>query len=100
MVANRIQLQAVLKAREALRYSPAGVAILTVQLEHASSQREAGSDRKVEFELDAVFADRLALAADRLALGATLQLSGFLAPRRRQSRQLNLHVTEFELIEV
>jgi primosomal replication protein N len=35
-----------------------------------------------------------------LPMGVALQVEGFLAPRRRQSRQLVLHVNEFELIEV
>ncbi len=100
MSANRIELQAGLAAREALRYSPAGVPILPALLQHASSQLEAGAQRKVELEIAAVFAGRLAETADRIPLGAALQVCGFLAPKRRSSKQLVLHVTEFELIEV
>lgn len=98
--ANRVELQGRLAAREALRYSPAGVPILTATLQHESAQHEAGAQRKVEMELAAVFAGRLAELADRCALGGLLQVAGFLAPRRRSSKQLVLHVTEFEFIEV
>ena len=36
-----------------------------------------------------------AARADRLALGVQVVVTGFLAPRRRQSKSLVLHVTEF-----
>ncbi|HWS74492.1 MAG TPA: primosomal replication protein N [Quisquiliibacterium sp.] len=100
MTANRVELQGRLAAREALRFSPAGIPILSASLQHESGQQEAGSQRKVELEIAVVFAGRLAESADRIALGAGLQVRGFLAPRRRSSKQLVLHVTEFELIEV
>jgi primosomal replication protein N len=98
--ANRVELQAVLVERQSLRHSPAGIPILSCLLRHASVTAEAGGSRQVELEIAAVFAGRIAEQADRLALGADLKVAGFLAPKRRQSRQLLLHVTEFELIEV
>ena len=100
MPENRVQLQAVLAEREAVRFSPAGIPLMNAILRHASGQREAGSERRVELEIAAVFAGSLAESAGRLELGTVLQVSGFLAPRRRQSKLLSLHVTEFELIEV
>ena len=100
MNANRIDLQGRLAALDALRYSPAGIPLLSASLLHESSQHEAGVQRKVELEISVVFAGPLAERASRVPLGAALQLTGFLAPRRRSSKQLVLHVTEFELIEV
>jgi primosomal replication protein N len=100
VTANRVELQGRLAAREALRFSPAGIPILSASLQHESGQQEAGTQRKVELEIALVFAGRLAGSADRIALGAGLQVRGFLAPKRRSSKQLVLHVTEFELIEV
>jgi len=100
VAANRVELQVLLVQREPLRYSPAGIPILAATLAHSSEQAEAGSIRKVELELAAVFAGRGAEQADRLDLGARLAVTGFLAPRRKQSKTLSLHVTEFELIEV
>ncbi len=100
MSANRVELRATLQARELLRYSPAGVPILNAGLSHASEQKEAGAARQVAFEIAALFAGPVALAADRLPLGSELRVEGFIAPRRRQSKQLVLHVNEFELIEV
>lgn len=95
---NQVGLTASLLERESLRYTPAGIPIVAFRLAHQSMQREAGGDRQVELEIAAVAADRLALGIDRLALGASLRVSGFLAPRRRASRSLVLHLTEFEQI--
>ncbi len=97
--ANRLHLSATLAGREALRFTPAGVPILSARLHHCSEQHEADSVRKVELEIAAVFAGRLAQRAERLALGKPLEVHGFIAPRRRQSKSWLLHVTEFESIE-
>ncbi len=96
---NRVGLTASLLEREAIRYTPAGIPIVGLKLSHRSVQREAGIERTVEMDIAAVAADRVALAIDKLALGCMLKASGFLAPRRRASRTLVLHLTEFELIE-
>ena len=100
MPSNRVDLQVLLVQRDSLRHSPAGIPILAAVLAHSSEQAEAGATRKVELELPAVFAGRAAQTADGLELGCRLQVTGFLAPKRKQSKLLSLHVTEFELIEV
>ena len=81
--------------REALRYTPAGIAKLNARLSHGSEAIEAGHARQLEFELPVRFAGAIAARADRLALGEQLLVTGFLAPRRRQSKSLVLHVTDF-----
>lgn len=93
---NKVVLTAVLVEREAVRYTPAGIPIVAAKLSHQSVQREAGVERTVEMEIPAIAADRVALRLDRLALGSELKLEGFLAPRRRNTRALVLHLTEFE----
>jgi primosomal replication protein N len=97
---NRVQLQATLQGREALRFSPAGIPLMNAVLGHASEQQEAGTRRRVELEIPAIFAGALAESAGKLEPGCALRVTGFLAPRRRQSKVLVLHVTEFDLIEV
>jgi len=93
--ANRVELSGVLVEREALRYTPAGIAMLNARLSHACEAIEAGQPRQLEFELPVRFAGAIAARADRLALGEQLLVTGFLAPRRRQSKSLVLHVTDF-----
>ncbi len=97
---NLLVLEAALVEREALRYTPAGIPVVSAKLRHESRQREAGGERAVALEVAAVFAGGAAQAADRLSLGANLRVRGFLAPRRKASRTLVVHVTEFDSIEV
>lgn len=97
--ANRVELSGVIVEREALRYTPAGIAMLNARLGHRSGAIEAGMPRELEFEVAVRFAGSLATRADRLVLGQPVLATGFLAPRRRQSRSLVLHVTEFSLLE-
>jgi len=97
---NSVRLQVVLSAMQSLRYTPAGVAMIDAVLSHRSSQVEAGHARQVEFDLSARFADRQAERLSRTALGSALKVQGFMAARRKGSKALLLHVTEFELDSV
>jgi primosomal replication protein N len=99
-IANRVELMATLQATEGLRYTPGGIAVVDAVMKHVSEQREAGVTRSVELEAAVRFSGPLAQRASAMALGSTLLVRGFLAPRRRQSKQLVVHVNEFELIEV
>ncbi len=92
---NRVQLSGTLTEREALRYTPAGVAMLGARLSHRSETTEAGHPRQLEFDVALRFAGAVAARADRLQLGESISVDGFLAPRRRQSKSLVVHVTEF-----
>ncbi|MBW7925400.1 MAG: primosomal replication protein N [Burkholderiaceae bacterium] len=92
---NRVQLSGTLTEREALRYTPAGIAMLGARLSHRSETTEAGQARQLEFDVALRFAGAIAARADRLQLGASILVDGFLAPRRRQSKSLVVHVTEF-----
>ncbi len=95
--ANRLTLDATLAAREDLRYTPAGIPALEMTLTHASVQREAGGERKVDCELAAVAFGEEALALSRLPAGATLCCEGFLARRWRTGVTVALHVQRFEI---
>lgn len=93
---NQVELTGRLIGRDALRYTPAGIALLNGRLEHRSRQIEAGSQRDVEFEVELLFAGEAAVRANRLELGQNLVVGGFLAPRRKQSKSLTLHVARYE----
>jgi primosomal replication protein N len=96
---NRLTLACQLAARDALRYTPAGVAVVSFMVAHASRQAEAGAERGVALELACVAVEELAKAIAAAPLGIGLQLAGFLAPKAKSGRQLALHVTEIEFIE-
>ena len=96
---NRLTLSGELAARNALRYTPAGVPVLTFSVAHQSRQSEAGADRDVGIEMACVAVEDEARAIAAAPLGIGLKLAGFLAPKGKHSRQLVLHVNEIEFLE-
>jgi primosomal replication protein N len=95
---NRVRLRAKLVARGELRYTPAGVAVLQAGLRYEGTVAEAGADRQLGFEFEAISVGEAAQRLARVALAAELELDGFLAPRSKRSRNLILHITEFTAI--
>jgi primosomal replication protein N len=95
---NRVRLRAKLVARGDLRYTPAGVAVLQAGLSYGGTVVEAGVERQLGFELEAIAVGDAARRLDRQALGTELDMDGFLAPRSQRSRSLRLHITEFKAI--
>jgi primosomal replication protein N len=94
---NAVRLRARIAAREALRYTPAGVPVLGMTLEHQSRAMEAGVPRIVDLTIEAVAIGKVALALDRVETGRTLTVGGFLANLSKRSTRAVLHVNEFEL---
>jgi primosomal replication protein N len=93
---NKLVLQAEVVQIEPLRYTPAGIPLLSVVLRHVSEQIEAGMKRKVECELNAVALGDLALQG--LQSGAHILATGFLAKRSLKSTQLVMHINHIEHI--
>jgi len=81
---------------EPIRYTPAGIPLLSFVLQHASEQVEAGLKRKVECEVNAVALGNL--AKQNIQLGANIKAKGFLAKRSTKSTQLVLHIEKLEVI--
>jgi primosomal replication protein N len=82
---------------EPLRHTPAGVTVLSFQVEHSSSQREAGQSRDVTVEMDCVAIGGQAQKLGQIAPGTELELIGFLAKRSNKSRRIVFHICESEL---
>jgi primosomal replication protein N len=95
---NRVRLHAKLVALGDLRYTPAGIAVLQVGLHHQAAVAEAGIERQLDFELEAIAVGDAAQRLGRQALGTALDIDGFLAPRSKRSHSLRLHITEFKAI--
>jgi primosomal replication protein N len=93
---NRLQLVANIAERDVLRYTPAGIPIVSAKLLHSSEQVEAGVPRLVEFEISAIAAGEISGRFNQAELGGTFQFTGFLARKNRNSRSLVFHVTDFE----
>lgn len=87
-------IQAEVVQIEPLRYTPAGIPLLSVVLRHVSEQIEAGMKRKVECEVNAVVLGDLALKG--LMQGVQILAQGFLAKRSLKSTQLVMHINDIK----
>jgi len=83
---------------EPLRYTPAGLPLLSFAVRHASEQMEAGIKRKVECEMAVVAIGDIARQAQNIQLSSQVKLAGFIAKRSLKSTQLVLHLNALEII--
>ncbi|MGE0310449.1 MAG: primosomal replication protein N [Lautropia sp.] len=96
--APMLGFEATLVERQVLRYTPGGVAVLELTLSHSSVRIEAGRPRDVAFEIAAVVLGDLVERVAGFDLGAGLSVEGFLAPARKGSKLLKLHITGVDRI--
>ncbi|MBI3068314.1 MAG: primosomal replication protein N [Betaproteobacteria bacterium] len=94
MESNQVELSGELADIEPLRYTPAGIPLLSFRLAHRSRQVEAGFKRQVECEIAGVAMAEVAVAMSRLRVGSPVRVSGFLNRKNRMSSQLVLHVSK------
>ena len=83
---------------DALRYTPAGLPLLSFVVRHASEQTEADMKRKVECEVPVIAIGQIAEQAKAIQMASQVKLAGFLAKRSLKSSQLVLHLNAFEII--
>jgi primosomal replication protein N len=83
---------------EPLRYTPAGLPLLSFAVRHISEQLEAGIKRKVECEMAVVAIGDIAKQAQSIQLASQVKLAGFIARRSLKSTQLVLHLNALEII--
>ncbi|HEY8100963.1 MAG TPA: primosomal replication protein N [Burkholderiaceae bacterium] len=95
---NQLQIVANIAEREILRYTPAGIPIVSAKLLHTSKQVEAGVERLVEFEMTAVAAGEISGRFNQAELGATYRFTGFLARKNRNSKSLVFHILDFDVL--
>lgn len=94
---NTLVIAGTVQAVEPLRYTPAGLPLLRLQLQHDSEQLEAGMHRKVQCVLPAVLIGEKASLA--LHIGDQIKAKGFLARRSAKSTQVVMHIQEIQLIQ-
>jgi primosomal replication protein N len=92
---NQLEFVGQIIERDVLRYTPAGVPIVSALLTHSSQQMEAGAARQVEFEITAVAAGEISGRFSQAELGATHLFQGFLARKNRNSKSLVFHIIDF-----
>jgi primosomal replication protein N len=95
---NGVVLQGSLVEMDALRHTPAGIAILKFRLAHESMQTEVGTQRRVSCELAGVAFDVEAKLLASAPLGAKMRIAGFLDRRSRNSKQVVLHATKVDFL--
>ncbi len=89
---NCARLSAVLVQKSVLRYTPAGVAVMTLNLEHNSQIQQANSLRAVQFSIEATALDAIALISNKLNIGNVYTFEGFWAPAHYRTQRLTFHI--------
>jgi len=92
---NRLQITARIEAIGPLRYTPAGLPALDLQLGHESRQIEADTPRTVRLSIKAVALGEMTKRIMQLDTSSTVHFEGFLvSPRIGQS--VTFHVQDFK----
>ena len=99
---NSLTLSGVVVGLDAIRYTPAGLPLLSFVLQHASEQTEAGLKRKTECEVNAVVLGDLAdiFKKQNIQIGDSIKAKGFLAKRSAKSTQLVFHIEQIKLEKI
>lgn len=91
---NEVVLSAVVLEAKPVRYTPAGLPALELVLQHESDVLQAGHQRRIELTIAAIALGDTALLLADVALGTPLTIKGFLAPLRKGSSKLVLHIQQ------
>lgn len=89
---NQVFLQARVVEVQSLRFTPAGLPILELVLDHGSDVVEAGHQRRIVFTIAARALGSQATQLQFVAIGQELRIEGFLATTRKNSSKLVLHI--------
>ena len=89
---NRLVLEARLAERGALRFTPAGLPALDLQLQHESDLVHEGQPRRVSMSIKALAIGSVVASVSGLDLGAAATFEGFLATARN-GKGLLFHIS-------
>lgn len=95
---NCLQLVACIVERDIVRFTPAGIPVVTALLRHCSQQTEAETERLVELEIPAMAIGKVADELNKLESGQVQHFTGFLAKKNRHSKSLVFHITDIASI--
>ena len=95
--ANRLVLTARIASVSALRYTPAGLPALDLELEHESQQTEAEVPRTVRLTIKAVAFGELTQRLMALETAQAVHFKGFLVSPR-YGKSVTLHVQDFKTL--
>lgn len=93
---NELRLTANVVREDALRYTPAGLPVLQIWLNHQSRQSQEKMARDVSFEIQAVLIGEPAMKYAGRLTGQIVEVSGFIAQRSLRNQRLVLHIESIE----
>jgi primosomal replication protein N len=99
LAVNLLSLSAQVEAVKPLRYTPAGLPALDIELSHESSVSDNGQQRQIKLVVRALATGGLAESLARQSVGSMWQFSGFLAASRSKpviSKTLVFHIQSFQ----
>lgn len=96
---NRIELGGRIVELGTLRHTPAGLPVAEFRILHESVAVEAGLERRVNAEVDAIAFNAQARLIAAAPLDSRLRVEGFLCARSQRSKKLVLHVSKVEFVE-
>ncbi|MSQ65143.1 MAG: primosomal replication protein N [Limnohabitans sp.] len=94
---NRVDLTARIVEISSMRYSPSGLPVVDVRLEHESQLEEAGVQRKVNLLLKSKAMGILAEKLSLQELNATFHFTGFLASSTN-SKSVVFHIHSYQSV--
>jgi primosomal replication protein N len=95
---NRLCLVGSIIERDAIRYTPAGIPVVTARLQHSSQQIEAETNRMIEFEIPVVTIGKITGKMEKLEPGQIQRFTGFMARKSLKSKALVFHITDIASI--
>ncbi|MCE9633623.1 MAG: primosomal replication protein N [Methylophilales bacterium] len=96
-MSNRLTLSGEVTSLDTLRYTPAGIPVVTFTLRHASVQDEAGMKRQADCEVPVMAMAEMANKAKTLQVGDSIKVLGFLTKKSLKNDRLVLHINELEI---
>ncbi len=100
---NQFIVTAALAEVKALRYTPAGLPALDLELIHHSEVSDQGSPRQVGLQLRAVAFGAMAEKLRNQAIGSEWQFSGFITAAKAKptlSKQIVFHIQDFQTVPI
>lgn len=94
---NLLILTASLIAKDAIRYTPAGLPVILCQLHHDGEASEANQMRQVRMNVEAVAIGNIHHVLLAMDLGATAEFEGFLTQKTLRNERLVFHITKITL---
>lgn len=93
---NQVVLTGIISKKDDIRYTPSGVSLLQIQLDHELQHNDTSQAMKFSIMLR-VFGT-MANELNLIGMGTKIAVNGYLAPKYKNSYSLVLYVNQFKLM--